>query len=183
MKQGAATVFLLSLAGGLLAAPPPSTPSPGPASPGTASRSFRGVLVDDAGQRSDFRLTLDPVRLAQGSVEGSLQVEPPLSAKGPLLGSIQEDLCVFQGTMDRGFDLAFRGRCSADLLEGTYVLRGRAAPPGRAVSGPRPGRARRSRPGPRKQSPHPARRRPSPPPAPAEPETPQTQQLRMILRS
>ena len=135
MKQGAATVFLLSLAGGLLAAPPPSTPSPGPASPGTASRSFRGVLVDDAGQRSDFRLTLDPVRLAQGSVEGSLQVEPPLAAKGPLLGSIQEDLCVFQGTMDRGFDLAFRGRCSADLVEGTYVLRGESG-------APRPGRFR-----------------------------------------
>jgi hypothetical protein len=132
MKQGAATVFLLALGGAALAAPP--TPAPGTAS-ATASRGFRGALVDDAGQRSDFRLTLDPARLAQGSLEGSLRVEPPLGVKGPLLGSIQDDLCVFQGTMDRGVVLSFRGRCSADLLEGTYVLRG-------DDGAPRPGRFR-----------------------------------------
>ncbi len=124
--QGFWPCLLAALAAG--AAPPtPSSP--------TASRAFRGALLDDAGQRSDLRLHLDPARLAEGQIDGNLEFERPLGGRGAVLGRIQDDLCVFQGTMDRGFDFSFRGRCSADLVEGTYVV-------SREGGVPRPGRFR-----------------------------------------
>ena len=124
--QGLWPCLLVAFAGGA-APPPPSSPIP--------SRVFRGALLDDAGQRSDLRLQLDPTRMAEGQIDGTLEFERPRGGRGAVQGRIQDDLCVFQGSMDRGFEFSFRGRCSADLVEGTYVV-------SREGGVPRPGRFR-----------------------------------------